>query len=582
MLKVHNYVASPVQLMCSVAAWSKIIREFAKTDTTDLAIAMHYTVGTYRIDVGGCQVSRGDTIVPVEPKVFDLLIFLIENRRRVVPKDELVDQIWNGRAISDAALSSCIQSARRVLDDDGRQQLLIRTVHRRGFRFVGAVEVSGQASLSEHGFALQPANSGRAPPLAPVKTDAIGPDNPICDVDLSLPHRPSIAVLPLQPMGSEQDQALMATGLTHDITVRLARTRWLFVAAGASARKVHEGGFDIIEIGRQLGVRYLLSGSLMVTDRRMRISMKLSDIAQGCEIWAERLDRTIDDIFAVQDEIGDLVVTAVESEIERRERRQSLLRPLASLDAWSAYHRANDHLYRYTPEHGEQAERLLTIAARLDPNSARVQASLSFVHWQRVFLKGACNRQDEVQKALDHARLSISLDPLDPQGHWAFGRAMLFEGDMAMAVEELQKAVNLNPNFAVGRYSLAYGLGFVSHRDGAFDHLAKARRLSPYDPMTYAFMAQRAILHAYDGEADEAATWSARAVRQPYAHHHILAIAAWCHELAKQHDEALGYLSQLRSVRPSYTRADYFLALPYQEGSEQRALLDSTFEALGL
>lgn len=531
---------------------------------------MAYKVEAYTIDTARREIARGEVTVAVEPKVFDLLLYLIENRDRVIGKRELVDQLWGGRIISEDALYSCIKAARRAIGDDGRQQRLIRTSQRVGFRFVGPVEVEPDGQASAMSLILPGAGA----------EDAAAADGATFDLDLNLPRRPSVAVLPFRALSAEPEHALLADGLGNDITVRLARTRWLFVTARASAARFQAPELDAVEIGQRLGVRYLLRGTLMADDRRMRLVVSLCDTVEGRDIWAERFDRKIDDLFALQDEIGDLIVAGVEGEIEQKERRRALLQPFASLDAWSAYHRACHHLYRYLPETHEEAERYLRLAAKLDPNAARVFAALSFMHWQRAFLETVPDREAEVALALDNARHAVSLDGLDPQAHWALGRACLLEGAFEQGVEELRSAIDLNPNFANGHYSLAFGLMFAGQSEHGFDCVAKARRLSPYDPMTFAFLAQRGQMHGLTGDFEAAADWSARAVRQPNAHYHLLAMAAWWHELAGRRDGARGYLARLLAVRPGYQGEDYFRAFPFRPA--QRTLLQKAMTSLGL
>jgi TolB-like protein/Flp pilus assembly protein TadD len=515
---------------------------------------MKLEVESYSVDLAARELRCGDAVVPVEPKVFDLLRLLIEERARVVSKDELVERLWDGRAISDAALSSCVKAARRALGDDGQRQRMIRTIARRGFRFVGPV-VSGIAAAA----AAAPAE------FAP---------------DLPLPERPSIAVLPFQLVGEAEAHPVIAEGLGTDITVRLARTRWLFVTARASAAQFRTPDLDPVEIGARLGVRYLLHGKVMIDGARLRLTAVLADAVAGCEIWAERFDRDLADIFAVQDEVGDLVVAAVEAEIEAKERHRALLRPLASLDAWSAYHRARGHLFRFRAEDYDEAERLLDHAARLDPTSPRVFAGRSFVHWQRAFLELAPDRDAAVARAFAEARQSLALDPRDPQGHWVLGRAHILVGEFERAVDELRTTVELSPNFAHGQYSLAFALTYAGSSAEAIGAVERAHRLSPYDPMLFAFDAQRAILYTLGGEPERGAEWIARAVRRPNAHYQLLAIAAWCHELAGRREAARLYVETLKAARPRYARADYFRAFPFR--GAPRALIEPILARLGL
>jgi tetratricopeptide (TPR) repeat protein len=314
--------------------------------------------------------------------------------------------------------------------------------------------------------------------------------------------------------------------------------------------------------------------------QRLRLEVTLSDVLQCCEVWAERFDRFVDDIFELQDEIGDLIVAAVEREIEQAERRRALPRPLASLDAWSAYHCACWHLYRYRAEDCDHAARFLDIALRLDPDSPRVHAGLSFLHWQRAFLEITQDRDDAITRSLDHARHSVSLDPLDPLGHWALGRAARLDEDIEHSVEEHATAVELNPSFANAHYSLGSGLKFLSRFAEAIASVQQARRISPYDPMTFSYLSLLAELNALEGDHDRAVAWAKRAARQPNAHYHILAIAAWCHELAGQRDEAKGYIARLRAQHPGYCRKDFFRAFPFR--AKSHAAIEGALAALGL
>ena len=518
---------------------------------------MKIDLGTIVIDPTLREVRREGTPVKVEPMVFDLIVYLIENQARVVSKEDIIEAIWEGRAISDATLSGCIKAARQVLGDTGRAQRMIKTYHRRGFRFVGVRQ------------------------SAPVTKALTDPASQPCadEVDLTPPVRPSIAVLPFTTLGGQGDEMLFAFGLQHDITVRLARTRWLFVSAQASARRFRFEEATPQAIGQALGVRYLLHGTLLRAADRIRLTIALTDTENDAEIWGNIFDRRIEDIFVIQDEIGDRTVSNVEVEIELKERQKALRRP-TSLDAWSAYHCGNDCLYRFSPAAHEQAEAYFQLAARLDPRSARTHAGLSFLHWQRAFFESGADRRDDIARATDFAQHAVSLDPLDPQARWSLGRTAVLSGDLDHAVEELSVAVDLNPNFAKAHFSLGYGKLFKSGSAEAIDDAAKARRISPHDPMSFAYMCLFAETYALAGESDRAIVWAKRAARQPRAHHHIIAIAAWCHEMAGAHDCARRYMAKVLRQRPGYSRAEFFRAYPY--AGPARSVVDGALRRLGV
>ena len=559
-------------------------------------MALRYKIDDIEINVETREIWCLDARVAIEPQVFDLLLFLLENRHRMVCKDELVETIWGGRAISDGALSSCVKAARRALGDDGQRQCMIRTVHGRGFRFVGLVETPVENPVEapvenpveapvetpvKESLGLVPDNGPRlisGIQLGPAGDPAThrdpchenhdacgchdhGPQSVEGDRAPTLSSRPSLALLPFQVQGASNGLGI-AEGLHRDMTVQFARTRWLFVSARASVMALAAKGLEGSEIGSRLGVRYQLDGALFVADDRLRITLTLTDAERCCEIWAERFERKITDIFDLQDQIVEQVVAAVESEIECQERRRALARHPASLDSWGAYHRALSHLLRFRAEDQAQAEDFLYLAARLDPDSPRVFAALSFLHWQRAFLGLGCGWSEEVARTFDYAHHSVALDPLDPFCHWALGRAHYLEGDIEAGVAELSHAVALSPSFANGQYSLAYGLMFGNDTARGLPAVDQAWRLSPYDPMRFAFSAVRAILMSFQGELDAAADWADRAVREPSAHHHITAVAAWANELAGRRGRALGHVDSLKAAVPDYTREDFFRCFP--------------------
>ena len=248
----------------------------------------------------------------------------------------------------------------------------------------------------------------------------------------------------------------MADGLSLDIMTRLARTRWLFVISRGSAFMFRNSTEDVKSIALRLGVRYVVQGNVQFLGSRVRIRAALTDAVATREVWAEHYDRNVDDIFDIQDEIANIIVGAVEGEIEQTERQRALLTHPANLDAWSAYHRATWLMYQFTPEAYVEAERLFKLAARLDPNASRVFAGLSFVHWQRAFLEIGKDRDGEIKRALEYAQQALNLDPREPQGHWALGRASLLQEDFDLALEEIEHSIKLNPNFAIGHYSSAF------------------------------------------------------------------------------------------------------------------------------
>ncbi|MDX2154960.1 MAG: winged helix-turn-helix domain-containing protein [Hyphomicrobiaceae bacterium] len=547
---------------------------------------MIYRIAACEIDTDTYEVRRHGERVPVEPQVFDLILLLVENVDRIITRDEIIDRVWKGRIVSEAAISSRLKAARRVLGDDGKSQSMIRTIHRRGIRFVGTLSVPGDETQAT-GIEAPPRETFAPESTRPATAVSAAPGGDpahadgAAGVDLSLPKRPSLIVLPFHVLSGEEEHRIISDGLALDIMTGLARTRWLFVISRGTALMFRGPSQDPMLIARKVGVRYVLQGAMQFNGSRLRIQAALTDAVGGREIWAEHYDRPLDDIFAVQDEISSIIVGAVESEIEQSERHRALLTPPSSLDAWSAYHRASWHMFQFTPSAYEEAERLFGLAAKLDPGSARVFAGLSFVHWQRAFLEIGKDRQLEIDRATELARHALLLDPRDPQGHWALGRAFQLVGDFDQAIEEMEQAVALNPNFAIGHYSVAFARALASDNTRSDEAVIRARRLSPYDLMNFAMLATQAMNASLLGRLDDGAELADRAARQANAHYHILGIAAFCNALAGRSAAAAAYVARLAKAHPGYRIGDYLRAFAYRD-PHVRGLVRSTLGRLGL
>lgn len=534
---------------------------------------MIYAFGAYVVDTAACEIRRDGDPVAAEPQVFDLLVYLLENRDRVVTRDEIIARVWHGRIVSEAALSSRIKSARQILGDDGKRQALIRTHHRRGFRFVGDVMVV--PSVGDFSVA------GAGPPCVTDEAATSDTVDTTSGIDLSLPGRPSLAVLPFHCLGDDAAHQVIGDGIALDITTRLARQSWLFVIARGSAFRFRGLDHDPRQVADRLGVRYIVEGNVRHFGTGLRIQVTLTDAVAGREVWAENYDRRLADVLTLQDEIVDIIVGAVEAEIERIEQSRALLYQTPNLDAWTAYHRGIWHMFRFTEDDFDEAERLFLQAHRLDPALSRVQAGLSFVHWQRAFLEATPDREDQIRMAFDFAEESIAVGPHDPQGHWALGRALLLRRDYGRAISSLQVSTDLSPSFALGHYSLGLAHWMAGDVGRSRDAVGTARRLSPYDPMAYAMLAQQAVNCVMFGRLDDAADLSDRAARLPNAHVHVQFIATYCNMLAGRETAARRHLARVRRVRPNYTISDYFRVL--QVGSDElRQHVTRAARALGV
>jgi TolB-like protein len=270
-------------------------------------------------------------------------------------------------------------------------------------------------------------------------------------------RRASIAVMPLvDEMAGRDSRGGLAGALAHDVITRLAKLRSLAVIAQGTVFALGERSMTPAEAGRTLNVDYVASGWVRIAGGRVVVMMELAETRSARIIWAEDFNYALDDALLVLEEIGNRIVACIASEIEIAERNRALLKPPGSLDAWEAYHRGLWHMYRFNPTDNEEAQRFFQRAVRLDPTFSRAHAGLSFTHFQNVFVLRAANRQQEIDRAYAAAGQAVVVDDRDPAAHWAMGRALWLRGQQEESLAELDKAVDLSPNFALGHYTLAF------------------------------------------------------------------------------------------------------------------------------
>jgi tetratricopeptide (TPR) repeat protein len=286
-------------------------------------------------------------------------------------------------------------------------------------------------------------------------------------------------------------------------------------------------------------------------------------------VWTDALEAVADETFSVLDAIVQRIVAAIAEEIETAESHRAVLKPPSSLDAWEAYHRGLWHMYKFNGPDNQLAEQLFRASLQLDPTFSRAHAGLSFTHFQNAFLSFTPDRDRQIDLAFEAANHSLGADDHDPAAHWAMGRALWLRGEQAGSLIELQRSVELSPNFALGHYTL----GFVHSQTGdphaAIDATNYSRQLSPFDPLQFAMLASRALAHVRLHEHDEAADWAVKATARPNAHAHILAIAASSLALANRRDEARRFVARIRERIPGYTVADFLRAFRFAPDTER-------------
>ena len=536
------------------------------TRKTALDLPAGFDLADLTIDTRQRAVFRGSQRIPMTKLTYELLLALTDAAPNLLTHEDLAQRVWRGRLMTPETLAQRVLLLRRALGDNASNPRYLCGVRGVGYQLVAPVRVRSEPG--ERRPASRPANGDQLH----VANDA----SLVGNVDLSLPAQPSIVVLPFDAVDGDAERQNLARGLTYDIMTRIARTRSFFVIARGSAFRFAPGFHnDVRDVGRRLGVRYVVQGCVQCDGSMISVNTALADAVEGKEIWAERFQRKLDGIFETQEEITDLIVGAISSEVDVAEQRRSLLETPANLDAWSAYHRGCWHMYRFTSADYEQAQRFFELSARLDPDSSRALAGLSFVHWQRAFLEISADRNGEMQRAFDLAQQSVSLNPREPLAHWALGRAYLLRGEVTESIEELSTTTALNPSFAVGQYTLGFALMHAGDTARSVEMADNARRLSPYDPMSFAMIGLRGFSLALTGHYDQAAKLMAISIRQPNAHWHMVAMAAVCDILAGDEAAARSDLARLLKSRPGYGLTDFLRAFRLQQPAHTRLVADA-------
>jgi len=526
---------------------------------------MIYRFAAFELDLARVELRTDGTPCPVEPQVFALLAFLVEHRERLVSKEEILEKVWDGRVVSDSALASRIKSARKALGDDGKAQRFIRTIHGQGFRFVAEVRAE-----------REPPRILPVPDAGGAAADAATPGGSPADAS----SRPSIAVLPFQPVGDLGPFLAIGEALPHDLITELARLRWLFVTARGSSFRLRDPNPDLMEVGRLLNVHYGLTGTVEVTGRRLVVTVELADTRDGGLVWAERYASSVDDVHAVRAEIRSKILTALEIQIQLHEASQARLSVTGNLDAWSAYHLGLQHMYRFNRKDNAIAAGLFGRAVEQDPGFARAHAGLSFLHFQSAFMHQTDDVAGEIALARSCAQRGLDLDPLDPFVNFTMGRSFWLEGDLDRGLAWLERATSLSPNYAQGIYARAWTESLAgSARDGR-QHADLAMRLSPLDPLYYGMLGTRAFTHMALGEDAEAAAWAERAARAPGAHVLIAMIAAAAQALNGDPEQARRWAANVRERSPHMGRADFFRASPMRP-EPMRSRVAAALEQLG-
>ena len=523
---------------------------------------MQFTFDNQTLDTERRELLRDGAPIPVQPQVFDLLVYLVQNRGRVVSKEDLIGQVWDGRTVSDSTFTSRVNAARTAVGDSGRDQKLIRTISRKGLRFVGTVQEQEPSNSSRPAERLAEKRLERSPSALP------------------LPDRPAIAVLPFNNMSGEREQEYFSDGISEDIITALSKLRWFFVIARNSSFTYKGKAVHMKQVAEELGVRYVLEGSVRKSGDRVRITAQLNDVATGSHIWAERYDRDLADVFAVQDEITESIVAAIEPQLYAAENFRARRKAPGSLDAWDLVMRALSHYWRVTRQDNMVAQALSEKAIAIDPNYGQALSLLATSHMFGVHL-GWADIRSAAPVAERAALAAVEADSEDPWAHNALGSVYFSTRRLDDSLAEFELALQLNPNFSLAQGYYGLALSYCGRWQEAHEAAQRAIRLSPRDPSSAIYYGVAAYAQFVGRNYQQAIALAREAIRQRgdlTGAYRVLTVAAG---MSGQAEVATAALQELRRAQPNISLAWIANQLPWKLDADREHYLEA-FRRAGL
>jgi len=481
-----------------------------------------HAFGPFRLDTGAEMLFRGTEPVSVGQRAVALLGVLVERAGTPVSKEALIEAAWPGLAVEESNLTVQIAALRRVFAQESGGERWIETLPRHGYRFVGPV------TATEAG--VEPLTSGPAE-----ATSA-----------LPLPDKPSIAVLPFENLSGDPEQEYFADGIVEEIITALSRFRHLFVIARNSSFTYKGRAVDAKQVGRELGVRYILEGSVRRSAKRVRITGQLIDASTGAHLWADRIDGEFADIFDLQDQVTESVVGAIAPKLEQAEIERAKRKPTESLDAYDLYLRGMASVHQTTKQAGDEALKWFHEAIKIDSNFASAYAMAAWCYAWRKINGWVENGDIEISEAERLSQLGAELGNDDAVALAMSGHALAYvAGDVENGDALIDRALELNPNLASAWLLSGWIKIYLGDPDEAIARILHATRLSPLDPLLYISSSLIGFCHFLVGRYNEATSWAEKGLREHPNWWIPARVAAASHALAGRPEQAKKVMARL-------------------------------------
>jgi adenylate cyclase len=492
------------------------------------------------------EISSSVGLRHVHPKVMEVLVCLTNKQGEVVTRDEILNEVWGHQHGTDKALTRCISELRRALGDDGKDSRFIRTIPKRGYRLLVAVE--------------------------PVSNFDTRPEKSQTQKNI-----PSIAVLPFINMSGEPDQEYFSDGITEDIITELCKFSGLFVIARNSSFTFKNKQVSVKQISQELGARYILEGSVRKVDNRIRVTAKLADGIDGGHVWAERFDRELKDIFAVQDEVVNQIVKVLAVKLTAN---QELVfkRHTQNMEAYEYVLRGRELAWLHQQETGAEARRLLSQAIWLDPNYTTAYSWLAFAHVIDYINQWGEDPDQSLSAGAELAKKAVKLDDTDAQAHFVLGEYCLWiNREHAVAMDEAKRAIDLEPNYSHAYLLLGHALHYAGRSDESLEHFGTAMRLDPFYPDLYLHFLAQSYYHL--GQFQNAIDVLKERLQRNSSTDISQVLLAACYGQLGRRDEAIASWERAHNINKNYSLEIKRRILPYKNSADFEFFVDGLRKA---
>lgn len=558
-----------------------------------------FLLADWEVEPATGWIRRGESQQKLEPRVMDLLVVLARQPGVVLSREELEAQVWSDMVVGYDALSSAIIKLRKALGDDPHQPQFIETLPKKGYRLIAPVAeidttagdtgpAAGDEPPRESPLSSSPGLSSWKWPAAGLLLLLIGvpgwlfftpsPEDDDSAIDLSLTGTPSIAVLPFSNQSNDPAQTYFSDGITEDMITDLSRLSGLTVIARNSVFSFKGLSPQPQDVFEQLGARYLLQGSVRRVKNRVRINVTLIDAENGINIWAERFDGSLEDVFSLQDKVLAKVVNELEVTLTEQEQATLKKTRAANIEALEEYFWGRATYGSVTKQENEAARKRYRRAIELDPNFAEAYAALALTYlddWRR---RWGISREVAISRAIELAQKAIEIDPNVPQAHFALGYIYLYvHKGHDRAIEEAKKVLALDPNYADGYALLSSAYFFSGYPEKALPLDRKAMRLNPTSSFLYLVHLGRSYYFQEQYAKAIEAFQSANERNANYVTNHLWMAATYA-QLDRPEDAAWE-VDQILTLEPDFSLSHWMDTRPLKKKEHRDHLLEGLYKA---